>query len=119
MAITEHVSNDLLQAAFSQTDLFDLRFNEKREIDGKILEKMKSDGFKPLNFDKVHVFYIADTREDVENESSLKLIVVYWKSCIGSLMSQKTNYVIHIMSLIIGESDVKMENRHLPRLLYF
>lgn len=72
-AITEHISNDLIQAAFSRTDLFDIRINEKREIDGKILERMKTDEYKQLLFDKVHVFYIADTREDVENESSLKI----------------------------------------------
>lgn len=100
LAITEHVSNDLLQAAFSQTDLFDLRFNEKREIDGKILEKMKSDGFKPLNFDKVHVFYIADTREDVENESSLKidsrlLEKLHWESYEPENKLRNTHYVAH------------------------
>lgn len=100
LAITEHVSNDLLQAAFSQTDLFDFRFNEKREIDGKILEKMKSDGFQPLNFDKVHVFYIADTREDVENESSLKidsrlLEKLHWESYEPENKLRKTHYVAH------------------------
>lgn len=119
MAITEHVSNDLLQAAFSQTDLFDLRFNEKREIDGKILEKMKSDGFKPLNFDKVHVFYIADTREDVENESSLKidsrlLEKLHWESYEPENKLRNTHYVAHHW-----RKRRKMENRHLPRLLYF
>lgn len=72
-AITEHISNDLIQAAFSLTDLFDIRINEKRELDGKILERMKTDGYQQLLFDKVHIFYIADTREDVENESSLKI----------------------------------------------
>lgn len=72
-AITEHISNDLIQAAFSLTDLFDIRINEKREIDGKILERMKTDKYQQLLFDKVHIFYIADTREDVENESSLKI----------------------------------------------
>lgn len=100
LTITEHVSNDLLQAAFSQTDLFDFRFNEKREIDGKILEKMKSDGFQPLNFDKIHVFYIADTREDVENESSLKidsrlLEKLHWKSYEPENKLRNTHYVAH------------------------
>ena len=100
LAITEHVSNDLLQAAFSQTDLFDFRFNEKREIDGKILEKMKSDGFQPLSFDKVHVFYIADTREDVENESSLKidsrlLEKLHWETYEPENKLRNTHYVAH------------------------
>lgn len=73
IAISEHISNDLIQAAFSITDLFDLRFNEIREINPKIQEKMNTDGFERLLFDKLHVFYIADTREDVENCSSLKI----------------------------------------------
>lgn len=71
--ITEHISNDLIQAAFSMTDLFDLRFNETREIDGKILEKMRTDEYLQMVFGKIHVFYIADTREDVINGSSIKI----------------------------------------------
>lgn len=99
-AITEHVSNDLLQAAFSQTDLFDLRFNEKREIDGKVLEKMKEDKFEPMVFDKVHVFYIADTREDVENGSSLKidsrlLEKKHWLTYEPQNKLHNTHYIAH------------------------
>lgn len=94
--ITEHVSNDLLQAAFSQTDLFDLRFNEKREIDGKVQEKMKTDGFESMLFDKVHVFYIADTREDVENESALK---------IDSRLLEKQHWIPY-------EPENKLHNTH-------
>lgn len=98
--VTEHVSNDLLQAAFSQVDLFDLRFNEKREIDGKVLEKMKTDHFEPMRFDKVHVFYIADTREEVENESALKidsrlLEKQHWLSYEPKNNLQNTHYVAH------------------------
>lgn len=98
--ITEHVSNDLLQAAFSQTDLFDLRFNEKREIDGKVLEKMRADGFEAMLFDKVHVFYIADTREDVENESALKidsrlLEKQHWTDYEPENKLYNTHYVAH------------------------
>lgn len=71
--ITESISNDLIQAAFSRTDLFDLRINELREIDGKVLERMKTDNFSIMSFKKVHVFYITDTRESVVNGSSLKV----------------------------------------------
>lgn len=71
--ISESISNDLLQAAFSRTDLFDIRINEIREIDGKVLERMKTDGFSIMSFNKVHVFYITDTRESVVNGSSLKV----------------------------------------------
>ena len=98
--ITEHVSNDLLQAAFSQTDLFDLRFNEKREIDGKVLEKMKTEKFEPMQFNKIHVFYIADTRENVENGSSLKidsrlLEKEHWLNYEPENKLHNTNYVAH------------------------
>lgn len=70
--ISESLSNDLIQAAFSRTDLFDLRINELREIDGKVLERMKTDDYSKMSFHKVHVFYITDTRETVLNSSSLK-----------------------------------------------
>lgn len=71
--ISERISNDLIQAAFTRTSLFDLRFNEMREIDGKVIEKMNKDGYRPLLFNKLHVFYIVDTREKVENGSALKI----------------------------------------------
>lgn len=69
---SEFVSNDLLQAAFSKVDLYDIRINETREIHPKVCEKMNTENFELCKFKKVHLFYIADSREKVENESSLK-----------------------------------------------
>lgn len=69
---SEFVSNDLFQAAFSKVDLYDIRVNETREIHPKVCEKMHDEGFKLCKFQKIHVFYMADSREKVENESSLK-----------------------------------------------
>ena len=69
---TEQISNDLLQAAFSSTDLFDIRINESRVLSSKIKEQMELKYFQPFTFDKIHLFYMVDTRENVDNGSSLK-----------------------------------------------
>lgn len=98
--ISESISNDLLQAAFSRTDLFDIRINEIREIDGKVLERMKTDGFSIMAFNKVHVFYITDTRESVINGSSLKvdsrlLEKGHWEKYEPSNSLHNVHYVAH------------------------
>lgn len=69
---TEHISNDLLQAAFSSTDLYDIRINESRVLSSKIKEQMELNCFQPFMFEKLHLFYMVDTRENVDNGSSLK-----------------------------------------------
>lgn len=69
---SEFVSNDLFQAAFSKTDLYDIRINETREIHPKIKEKMNRQRFNLCLFKKIHLFYMADTKEKIENEGSLK-----------------------------------------------
>lgn len=67
------VSNDWLQSAFSSTYMFDIRLNDVREMSKKKKELVEFNGFKLPNFDKVHFFYMADSEENVENGSSLKL----------------------------------------------
>ena len=69
---SEHISNDLLQAAFSSTDLYDIRINESRVLSSKIKEQMELKSFQPFMFEKIHLFYMVDTRENVDNGSSLK-----------------------------------------------
>lgn len=69
---SEHITNDLLQAAFSMTDLYDVRVNETRVLDSKVKETMKLAQLDMCRFDKVHMFYMVDTRESVHNGSSLK-----------------------------------------------
>lgn len=69
---TEHISNDLLQAAFSKTDLFDIRVNETRVLNSKVKETMNREGFHLCKFSKVHLFFMADSRETICNGSSLK-----------------------------------------------
>lgn len=70
---SEHISNDLLQAAFSKIDLFDIRINELREIHDKVHESALIENFALCKFSKIHVFYMADTKENIENGSSLKV----------------------------------------------
>lgn len=70
---TAHLSNDLLQAAFSKTDLYDLRINEKREVPAKVNEKAETNGFTLCDFRKLHLFYIVDAHETVNNGSTVKI----------------------------------------------
>lgn len=70
---TAYLSNDLLQAAFSKTDLYDLRINEKREVPAKVNEKADTNGFTLCNFRKLHLFYIVDAHETVNNGSTVKI----------------------------------------------
>jgi hypothetical protein len=73
--IFEHcrLSNDLLQAAFSDSNMFDIRVNEKRELNMKVVERMAKDNMIPCTFCKLHFFYMADIKEKVINGSSLKI----------------------------------------------
>ena len=63
----------MLQAAFSKIDLFDIRINELREIHDKVQECAVKDHFKLCEFTKIHLFYMVDTKESVQNGSSLKV----------------------------------------------
>lgn len=67
------VSNDWLQSAFSSTYLFDIRLNDVRELAKKKKELVEFKGFLLPEFKKVHFFYMADSEENVENGSSMKL----------------------------------------------
>lgn len=70
---SEHISNDLFQAAFSKIDMFDFRINETRDINTDVTDKLKGDGFKMFTFDKVHLFFMAESKENIENGSSIKI----------------------------------------------
>lgn len=69
---TRHLSNDLIQAAFSELDLYDIRINEQRNLNKKVREKITVEGYTMPFFSKIHVFYIADTKVSVETASSVK-----------------------------------------------
>lgn len=67
------VSNDWLQSAFSSTYMFDIRLNDVRELSKKKKELVEFKGFRLPKFRKIHFFYMADSEENVENGSSIKL----------------------------------------------
>ena len=100
ICITSHISNDLLQAAFSMSDYYDIRINEKREIPDKVKEYMQSNKFDLCKFNKVHLFYMADSRENIENESSLKcdsrlLEACQWKDYEPQTEIDKPIFIAH------------------------
>lgn len=71
-AIRRDLSNDLIQAAFSKLDLYDLRINENRSLDKKVRETFHVEGYELSSFDKIHVFYIANTKVTIENCNTFK-----------------------------------------------
>lgn len=96
---SEHVSNDFLQSAFSEIDLFDFRLNEQRNIDAGIVEQVKTDGYKLMRFNKVHLFFMSETKENIQNGSSVEidsrlLEQEKWKNYIP-VNSLQTNYIAH------------------------
>lgn len=72
-AHTRKLSNDLIQSAFSSTRLFDIRLNDKREIDKKLIEGVLYEGFQMVKIEKMHFFYMADAEETLENGSNIAL----------------------------------------------
>ena len=72
-AHTRKLSNDLIQSAFSSTRLFDIRLNDKREIDKKLIEDIVYDDYKMVKIEKMHFFYMVDAEETLENGSNIPL----------------------------------------------
>ena len=108
--ISEHISNDLFQDAFTQMDLFDLRFNELRAIDAKVQENMHKLGFERMRFDKIHIFYVADIQEIVENRSALEMdsrIVEkeLWSDYKPNNSLENTHYIAHHWSIENNKCD--------------
>lgn len=97
---TKILSNDLLQAAFSRTDLYDIRLNEKREIPSKVDEKMNNEGYALCKFSKIHFFYIADTDETINNgidirKDSRLLEKDQWMGYEPQCNIEGINYIAH------------------------
>lgn len=67
LAISRAISNDLIQAAFSKLDLYDIRINENRTLDKKVKEIIQSKGYGLHEFGKIHTFYIASTKVSIDN----------------------------------------------------
>ena len=117
ISITSHISNDMLQAAFSMSDYYDIRVNEKRGIPDKVKECMQNENFDICNFTKVHLFYIADSREKIENESSLKcdsrlLEACHWQKYKPDTDEHNTVYIAHHWKKRIIKEESQGDERH-------
>jgi hypothetical protein len=108
--LRRNLSNDLFQSAFSSSDMFDIRINEKRELHKKVIEKMKTDGYVPCVFDKIHFFYIVDYSENVVNGSSLKidsrqLEQDHWKQYMPMSIQTNPIYIAHHWKRRVKENE--------------
>jgi hypothetical protein len=65
----EHISNDIIQAVSSRMQIYDIRLNDKREIDRKIIEDLQNKSYKLFRFSKVHYFFMSDTTNDLKSSS--------------------------------------------------
>lgn len=116
---SEHISNDLLQSAFSQMDMYDLRINESRNISTDVIDKIKGDGYETLPFDKIHLFYMADTKEIVDNGSSLKqdsrlLEKDIWTTYLPA-KSHNRNYIAHHWKKRIKKEEMNIVESKIER----
>ena len=114
VAKSMHVSNNLLQAAFSMTDIYDLRINESREIDVKVKEDMVDQKhYIQCIFNKVHVFYMAEAKEHIDNRSTISLDSRILETKLWEKYEPKTNvdnivYIAnHWKKRKKGEEDIK------------
>lgn len=96
---SEHISNDFLQAAFSRIDLFDVRINERRNLNLEVKDALSDDSYKIFKFDKIHLYFMAESKEKIENGSSIKidsrlLECDLWKNYLPK-GCHRCNYIAH------------------------
>lgn len=108
--ISDHISNDFLQDAFSEIDMIDFRMNEHRSVHIEAIDKMKEEGYDYFRFDKVHLFFMVETKEVVQNGSSLKsdrrlLEKELWRDYIPK-GAKKSYYIAHHWKKEISNSKI-------------
>ena len=72
LSLTTDLSNNLIQSAFTKLDMYNLRFNEQRDIPYGPKGILKSDGFTFAEFSKLHILYVSIPKVSVENGSAVK-----------------------------------------------
>lgn len=107
---SEHISNDLLQAAFSEIDMIDFRLNEQRDINPEVINKIRSEGYDFFSFNKVHLFFMAETTESIQNGSSIKtdsrlLEKNLWKNYIPDSTKDRC-YIAHHWKKSLNQEKV-------------
>lgn len=113
LAHRRHISNDLIQAAFSNLDLYDIRINVPRNLDKKVREKLQAEKFVMPSFSKIHIFYIADTKVSIETSSNIKsdsrIIEPYiWKSYEPEDMADGLFIAHHWKATVPCEKDKEL-----------
>lgn len=88
----EHISNNVLQAAFSRMELYDCRFNDIRDTNDKVYQELTDS--KRLNSSllvmrKVHFFFMSDAKDHISNGNmdrmdTRMLEIEKWNTYIGS-----------------------------------
>lgn len=121
----KNVSNDWLQSAFSSTYLFDIRLNDVRELAKKKKELVEFEGFRLPKFRKIHFFYMADSEENVENGSSIKLDKRLlenerWHSYLGNNLEFVSENIAHhwksVRSIKLELKKVEASDAQNPKL---
>ena len=70
----ENLANDVLQAAFSKTELYDIRVNDRRETDDKVLEEIETTMHNTLMpITKAHFFFVTNVVDHVSNGNSERM----------------------------------------------
>lgn len=70
--IRRDLSNDFLQSAFSQIELYDIRINDTRNLPQKIKEQFSPKGYSLATFRDAHIFYVSSSKAQVYNGSVIK-----------------------------------------------
>lgn len=65
----ELLSSDVIQSIFSKVEMFDFRINDRREINRKIDEQLRNEGYSPFRMKKVHFFLMCDNRNNIQKAS--------------------------------------------------
>lgn len=88
----EHISNNILQAAFSRMELYDFRLNDIRNTDDKVYQKLVSEKYRLVSMRKVHFFFMADAKDHVSNGNGERmdtrmLEIEKWKDYLNEDMN--------------------------------
>ncbi len=121
--ISDHISNDFLQDAFSEIDMIDFRMNEHRSVHMEAIDKMKEEGYDYFKFYKAHLFFMVETKEIVQNGSSLKsdsrlLEKELWRDYIPK-GAKKSYYIAHHWKKEESANDNKDKCKSFMRFRFF
>lgn len=72
LAYSAEMSNDWLQSAFTELDMYNILINELRDIPDDVKPDLLKENFKLALFSKIHILYITTPQVKVENGSRVK-----------------------------------------------